>query len=65
MNIGENIKKVRKEQNATQEEFAKKLGISRSYLSDIENNRKNISTNTLRNISEKLNVSINYLSEKN
>ena len=61
MNIGENIKKVRKEQNATQEEFAKKLEISRSYLSDIENNRKNISTNTLRNISEKLNVSINYL----
>ena len=41
MNIGENIKKVRKEQNATQEEFAKKLEISRSYLSDIENNRKN------------------------
>ena len=30
MNIGENIKKVRKEQNATQEEFAKKLEISRS-----------------------------------
>lgn len=34
-----NIKAIRKELNLTQKEFANKLGISRSNLSDIENGR--------------------------
>ncbi|MCQ9279771.1 helix-turn-helix domain-containing protein [Staphylococcus borealis] len=61
MSTGNNIKRIRKEKNMTQETFAKKLNISRSYLSDIENNRKNISLSTLKKFSEKLNISINYL----
>lgn len=37
--LGEKIKQSRKELGLTQQEFAKKLGISRSNLSDIENGR--------------------------
>lgn len=37
--LGEKIKHSRKELGLTQQEFAKKLGISRSNLSDIENGR--------------------------
>lgn len=37
------------------------MGISRSYLSDIENNRKNPSSKTLEALAEKLNVSMLYL----
>jgi len=34
--LKDKVKKVRKEMKLTQVEFAKRLGISRSYLSDIE-----------------------------
>lgn len=37
--LGEKIKQSRKELGLTQQEFSKKLGISRSNLSDIENGR--------------------------
>ncbi|RIO21840.1 helix-turn-helix domain-containing protein, partial [Staphylococcus saprophyticus] len=57
MTIGDNIKRFRKERNITQSEFAQKAEISQSYLSDLENNRKNISTKTLENLAEKFNVS--------
>lgn len=61
MTLGKNIKTIRKERNLTQLEFAEKVGLSRSYLSDLENDRKNISTKTLELLSEKLDVSMNYL----
>lgn len=61
MAIGDNIKKIRKEKGFTQQQFAKEINISQSYLSDLENNRKNISTKTLELLSEKLNISMNYL----
>lgn len=61
MAIGDNIKKIRKEKGYTQQQFAKEINISQSYLSDLENDRKNISTKTLELLSEKLDVSMNYL----
>lgn len=36
-----NIKKIRKQKNMSQEELANKVGISRSYLSKIENDTMN------------------------
>jgi transcriptional regulator with XRE-family HTH domain len=65
MTIGDNIKRFRKERNITQSEFAQKAEISQSYLSDLENNRKNISTKTLENLAEKFNVSTTYLTTGN
>lgn len=61
MSIGENLKKIRKEKKLTQHKLAEEMNISRSYLSDIENNRKNPSSKTLENLAEKLNVSMLYL----
>lgn len=63
MEIGENIKNLRKQMNLTQDEFAKKIGISRSYLGDLENNRRNLSTETAKKISKKLGISLLYLLE--
>ncbi|KAA1042474.1 helix-turn-helix transcriptional regulator [Macrococcus equipercicus] len=65
MSIGNNIKLIRKEKKMTQQEFANHMEISRSYLSDIENNRKNPSSSTLEKISEKLDVSMVYLTTGN
>ncbi|MED0665682.1 helix-turn-helix transcriptional regulator [Bacillus badius] len=61
MSIGENVKKIRKEKKLTQHELAEQMNISRSYLSDIENNRKNPSSKTLESLAEKLNVTMFYL----
>lgn len=61
MSIGENLKKIRKEKKLTQQKLAEEMNISRSYLSDIENNRKNPSSKTLDSLAEKLNVSMLYL----
>ncbi|RDW20059.1 hypothetical protein CWR48_04870 [Oceanobacillus arenosus] len=61
MSIGDNIKAIRKERKLTQEQLAKVMNISRSYLSDIENNRKNPSSKTIEALAEKLNVSMFYI----
>jgi len=61
MSIGENIKKIRKENGLTQAEFSKRIGISRTYLSDLENSRKSPSVETLDKIANKLDVSTTYL----
>ncbi|TRL62248.1 helix-turn-helix transcriptional regulator [Staphylococcus hominis] len=65
MNIGDNIKKIRKEKKITQSELASSLQISQSYLSDLENNRKNLGIKTIEKIAKKLNVSVAYLTSGN
>ncbi|MBA8764680.1 helix-turn-helix domain-containing protein [Staphylococcus coagulans] len=61
MTIGQNIKRIRKERSKTQEEFATLLGISRTYLSDIENDRAVLSNKNLNKIANKMGVSYQYL----
>ena len=58
MSIGERIKILRKERKLTQVELAKKSNISRSYLTDIENNRYNPSVETLKAIANSLEVKL-------
>lgn len=58
MSIGERIKNLRKERKLTQVELAKKSNISRSYLTDIENNRYNPSVETLKAIANSLEVTL-------
>ncbi|KAB7520308.1 helix-turn-helix domain-containing protein, partial [Enterococcus faecium] len=47
VNIGKNIRTIRKQQKLTQNELADKMNISRSYLGDLENNRRNPSIETI------------------
>ncbi|OQO71179.1 hypothetical protein BH747_04110 [Enterococcus villorum] len=59
--VGDNIKILRQSLNLTQAEFAKKMGISRSYLGDLENNRRNPSTETIKKLSKKTGISTSFL----
>lgn len=61
MSIGDNIKRLRKEQKLTQIELAKKAQISRSYLADVEKDRYNASVETLKSIAAALGCSISDL----
>ena len=40
MTFGENLKRIRKEMKLTQQEMANRMGISRTFLSDVENQNK-------------------------
>ena len=54
MEIGQAVKKIRKSQPKEygQAEFAKKIGISQTYLSQIENGHKDPSTEVLNKIAK-------------
>lgn len=57
-----NIKAVRKEKNITVYRLAKITGISRQYLSDLENNKsKNPTVSVLLSIATALNVDVKKL----
>lgn len=60
MGIGRNIAKYRKIKNWTQLDLAKAANLSRSYISQIENER-NPRLKTLAIIAEKLGVSVDEL----
>lgn len=57
MTIGENIKRVRKGKKMTQKDLGEIVGISNTYLSDIEIGRTNPSIKTLKRIAKGLEVS--------
>lgn len=59
--IGTNIRKARNSKKLSQEEFAYKVGMDRSYLSEIENGHKNLSVIMLEQIAAALGVKIAVL----
>lgn len=59
VSIGDNIRKYRKIKNITQKELGETIGISNTYLSDIETGRTNPSIKTLKKIAKGL--GINYM----
>lgn len=59
--IGVEIKKTRCTKNLTQVDLANKAGISRTYLSDLENGRYMPSIETISNIAKILNIDLNFL----
>ena len=57
--IGNRIKELRiNKLKITQEEFAKVLGVDRTYLSRVESGKQNLTLNTLIDICSKLEVSL-------
>jgi DNA-binding XRE family transcriptional regulator len=62
MNIGKAIKEIRIEHtDLNQGDFALKIGISQTYMSQIENNKKTPSTELLQKIGEMLNIPMQFL----
>lgn len=61
MDIPENLKRVRKENNLSQAELAKAVGISQSMLAQLERGTKNLTINLALDIAKALNISLNEL----
>lgn len=61
--IGKNIKYYRKLANMTQTELANKLNIKQSTLANYENNKRDITTDTLKQLCKILKVSADELLE--
>lgn len=61
MNVGEKIRKERINKNIKQVELAKEVGISNTFLSDIETGRGNPSIETLKKISDALEINCGKL----
>lgn len=61
MNIGQSIKKLRKDMTISQSDLASNAGISQTYLSQIENGAKNPSTDVLNKIAFELDIPLPIL----
>lgn len=59
VSIGDNIRKYRKSGKLTQKDLGEAIGISNTYLSDIETGRTNPSIKTLKKIARALDI--NYI----
>lgn len=59
--VGERIKKRRVELAWTQDQLAQKAGISKSFLSDLENGKRSVGANNLLDIARALGVSLDFL----
>lgn len=57
MNIGSTIAKLRKERNLTQQQFADKIEIRQTSLSNIESGKKRPNSTTLKRICDALEIS--------
>lgn len=63
--IGQRIQQERKNRKLTQAQLAELSGITDKYLSNIETGKDQCSLNTLLSLANSLNVSIDYLLDKN
>jgi transcriptional regulator with XRE-family HTH domain len=61
MGVGERLKAVRKQIDATQEEFARKLGVKMMAVSRYETGTRVPSIETIANLRENVHVDINWL----
>jgi len=58
---GERIKQIREKKGLTQDQLAEAAGISKGFLSDVENNNKNISSQALLRVANALGTSVDFL----
>jgi len=58
---GDRIREIREAKRLTQDQLAEKTGISKGFLSDVENGKRNISSEYLLRIANALNASVDYL----
>ena len=59
--LGARIRKLRKAKGYSQESFARKSGIDRTYIASVEAGKRNISIDNIKKIADALNVTLNEL----
>lgn len=59
--LGQNIKKIRLRRKMSQGDICRKLNMDRSYMSAIENGKKNITISQLERLAQALGVSVDKL----
>ena len=59
--FGQVVRKLRLEQNISQEELADRCGLHRTYISDIELGKRNVSLENIERIAISLNRSLSDL----
>ena len=59
--LGENLKALRTERKITQTGLAEKLGVDKSFVSNIEKGKNNPTLSTITNLAQALGVSTNEL----
>ena len=59
--VGERVKSRRLELGLSQDALAEKAGISKSFLSDLENSRRSIGAETLLDLGRAMGVSLDFL----
>jgi DNA-binding XRE family transcriptional regulator len=62
--LSEQIKRLRKEQNLTQEQLGKLIGVQRSHISKLENNTSNVTIGTIMKVFNALKATVNFRIEK-
>ncbi len=59
--VGDRIREVREELSMTQEKLGERASLSKGFLSDVENNKRNIGSQNLLRIANVLGASVDYL----
>lgn len=61
MSLGENIKTLRNELGLTQKKLSNSINVDQTYISELENNKKTPSLDTLKKLAKVLNVRVSDL----
>ena len=59
--LGQNMKRIRKVKQMTQGDICRKLGVDRSYISNVESGNKNPTLSTITKLAKALGVSVDEL----
>jgi transcriptional regulator with XRE-family HTH domain len=59
--VGERIRDIRLDLGLNQEQLAEQAGLSKGFLSDVENSKRNIGSENLLKIANVLGASVDYL----
>jgi len=59
--LGKNLRQIRTQKGMTQGDIVRALGVSRSFVSNIENGKTNPTLSTIKRIADALGVSVDRL----
>jgi transcriptional regulator with XRE-family HTH domain len=61
--VGDRVRRVREQLGMTQDALAVAAGLSKGFISEVENNKRNISAQNLLKVANALSASVQYLLE--